>query len=317
MSMPNVRCRIRLLLSSGLVLCLTVGCTANQSLLRSMRLSKVTFDQLPEKSPKTLELAHDSQTSPIGVIANERDPKSPTSDNEERTSQQLTATAQTATDSDDALKAAINEIEETARRPSSPLTEADVRQPELTLVSDSTADEVETLAISDQVDDSAPRPSIRFQVPPELPGSEAPILHAPEIDQSLTLEQRKALIEPLYPKLPEMPSAQDENESEPLWSLFDLQTTAWDNHPALMQAAAQIEVARGGMIQAGLHPNPTMGWEQDTIGPGIQGYKGPYMTQEIVTGGKLKLSRAAAAMEYENAQIGYQRMRIDIATKRS
>ncbi|MFO0917322.1 MAG: TolC family protein [Planctomycetaceae bacterium] len=68
------------------------------------------------------------------------------------------------------------------------------------------------------------------------------------------------------------------------------------------------------MIQAGLHPNPLVGWEQDTIGPGIQGYKGPYINQMIITGGKLKLQRSAAAMEFDNAQIAYQKMRIDVAT---
>jgi cobalt-zinc-cadmium efflux system outer membrane protein len=39
------------------------------------------------------------------------------------------------------------------------------------------------------------------------------------------------------------------------------------------------------------------------------------MDQEIVTGGKLKLSRSAAAMDFENAKQAYQKMKIDIATR--
>lgn len=155
----------------------------------------------------------------------------------------------------------------------------------------------------------------RFEVPSELPGSEAESLRVPPFDPMQPLEERRMQIARLYAALPALPEFAMADPSQPVWSLAELEQLAWENHPAVMQAAAQVEVARGAMIQAGLHPNPTVGWEEDTIANGIQGYKGPYIDQQIVTGGKLKLARSAAAMDYENAQIAYQRTRIDVATR--
>ena len=153
-----------------------------------------------------------------------------------------------------------------------------------------------------------------MHIPSELPGSEANPLKVPPFDPTQPLEERKKEIEKLYPKLPPLPILAAEAPESPTWTLRELEEIAWENHPGLTRAAAQVEVARGATLQAGLYPNPTFGWEQDTVGPGIQGYKGPYIDQEIVTGGKLKLARSAAAMDLENAQIAYQRTRIEIAT---
>ncbi len=319
---PSVRQFCQSLLSGGLALCLAVGCTSNPNGLRSFKISKITVDRVQEKSP-----SHEVAVSEIAVSADEESEHSdeapqPVVRYRHGESDERSVVVATATDEsdDDRLTTASSEF--TADELQESIIGRRVARRVLPN-SDSASDPVEVapapaaapepLVVSVENDEHG-RSSIRFEVPRELPGSEAPVLRAPEIDQSLSLDERKALIEPLYPKLPPMLPGADEDETQPLWSLMELQTTAWDNHPALMQAAAQIEVARGQMIQSGLHPNPLVGWEQDTIGPGIQGYKGPYMNQRIVTGGKLKLQRSAAAMEYDNAQIAYQKMRIDIAT---
>jgi len=158
--------------------------------------------------------------------------------------------------------------------------------------------------------------SVRFEVPAELPGSQAPPLRVPPFDPEQSLDERKIAIQNLYVPLPALPAASDMALDQPQWTLTELENVAWENHPALQQAGALVEVARGQMIQAGLHPNPTIGYEGDTINTlGTAGYQGPYITQQIVTGGKLKLAQCAAQMEFENAHVAYQRTKIEIATR--
>ncbi len=61
-------------------------------------------------------------------------------------------------------------------------------------------------------------------------------------------------------------------------------------------AAARVGEARGRMVQAGLYPNPTVGYSGNQIndGPGTAGQQGGYVAQEFVTAGKLKIATAAA-----------------------
>jgi cobalt-zinc-cadmium efflux system outer membrane protein len=79
-------------------------------------------------------------------------------------------------------------------------------------------------------------------------------------------------------------------------SLPQLEAVALARHPELAAAVAKIEVARGKLIQAGLYPNPHVGWESDDLGQPEHGAgkQGPTFEQEIVTGGKLALAQAAA-----------------------
>jgi outer membrane protein, heavy metal efflux system len=94
--------------------------------------------------------------------------------------------------------------------------------------------------------------------------------------------------------------------SEPL-TLDALTQLALTNHPRLAQAGFSVEAARGRAIQAGLYPNPTLSVTGDEIGD-VQGPGGiwtaPYASQEIVTGGKLRLERAAADREVDQATLG-------------
>jgi cobalt-zinc-cadmium efflux system outer membrane protein len=68
-------------------------------------------------------------------------------------------------------------------------------------------------------------------------------------------------------------------------------------NPTLAQAAAQVEAARGRAVQAGLYPNPTVGYVGEQIGlrgkaaPGEM--QGAFVDQTIVTAGKLRLNQAA------------------------
>lgn len=75
-------------------------------------------------------------------------------------------------------------------------------------------------------------------------------------------------------------------------SLGDLEQMALKGNPTLAQAAAKVEAAGGRALQAGLYPNPTVGYESDEIGAeGTAGQQGVFIEQVIVTGGKLRLSR--------------------------
>jgi|GEM_PF-501841 len=76
------------------------------------------------------------------------------------------------------------------------------------------------------------------------------------------------------------------------------------NHPRLSQVTWAVESARGRAQQAGLYPNPTISLIADELGD-RQGPGGilslPNLTQEIVRGGKLKLSQAVAMKEVDQA----------------
>ncbi|MBA4020669.1 MAG: transporter [Pirellula sp.] len=85
-------------------------------------------------------------------------------------------------------------------------------------------------------------------------------------------------------------------------TLEDLEGMAIANNPTLVQANAQIQGERGAAFQAGLPFNPVIGYTSEQIGVrGTAGeLQGGYVEQEIVTGGKLRLSRAKWA---QRAQI--------------
>lgn len=78
-----------------------------------------------------------------------------------------------------------------------------------------------------------------------------------------------------------------------------LEQLACEHNPTLHQAGANIEAAQGRAVQAGLYPNPTVGYVGERIGAaGTAGeMQGAFIDQTIVTGGKLELSRAKYAQE--------------------
>lgn len=77
-----------------------------------------------------------------------------------------------------------------------------------------------------------------------------------------------------------------------------------EQHPRLAQAGFAIDAARGRAVQAGLYPNPTISATFDELGDRT-GPKGvntlPLVSQELVTAGKLRLDRAAACREVDQA----------------
>jgi cobalt-zinc-cadmium efflux system outer membrane protein len=96
-----------------------------------------------------------------------------------------------------------------------------------------------------------------------------------------------------------------------LWNL------ALANHPELQQAAAEVEAARGKLIQAGKYPNPRLTYEQEELGtsqapPGTVRVQ---LAQEIVTAGKRRLDMARAAQGTEEASIRLASRRFSVLTR--
>ena len=98
-------------------------------------------------------------------------------------------------------------------------------------------------------------------------------------------------------------------------ALPDLERMALENNPTLPQALSEIEAARGRATQAGLLPNPTIGYTGSEIsgGPVIRGGEhGLFVEQTIPLGGKLGLSRQIFDREATQAEAlrDVQRQRI-------
>lgn len=78
------------------------------------------------------------------------------------------------------------------------------------------------------------------------------------------------------------------------FTLQDVQMLAMRNNPTLSAAAARMNAAQGRQVQAGLYPNPVVGYHGTEIGNlGTSGQQGGFVIQKFITGGKLKLDQAA------------------------
>ncbi|MCA9054035.1 MAG: TolC family protein [Planctomycetaceae bacterium] len=193
--------------------------------------------------------------------------------------------------------------------------EADNEAPAKAKVTDGPPASAVILASALQVDDSAG--GQRFEVPEEIPGAEADPLRLPPFDPTQSHEQRRSAIESLFPDVPTPMVAPGPYaaESTPLVTLGELQQIAVRNSPALRVAAADVREACGLAVQAGLYPNPTVGYEGDSLGTArTAGYNGLMVTQEFVTAGKLDLAQTAAMMKVRAAEQRLRKARIALAS---
>lgn len=96
--------------------------------------------------------------------------------------------------------------------------------------------------------------------------------------------------------------------------LEELERMALANNPTIAQVQANVRVSAGLARQAGLYPNPTVGYYGDEIRGGYigGGKQGGFVSQTIVTGGKLRAARRVADLLTQQAETSgeVQRMRI-------
>lgn len=86
-------------------------------------------------------------------------------------------------------------------------------------------------------------------------------------------------------------------------TLASLEEIAFANSPAMKQAEAKIEVARGNWIQGGLAPSPRLGYAANEMGnDNSTGQQGGYIAQEFIRGGKLGLNQEIAAWNLRQAE---------------
>ncbi len=101
---------------------------------------------------------------------------------------------------------------------------------------------------------------------------------------------------------------------EPGLHLEDIERIAIANNPTIPQAEASLRMAEGLARQAGLYPNPTVGYYGDEIRGGYLGggQQGGYLSQTIVLGGKLGAARRVATIRAHQAAttIEMQRLRV-------
>jgi len=125
-------------------------------------------------------------------------------------------------------------------------------------------------------------------------------------------------IHPVQPEYPRLGRSQ-EKAAGALMGLEQFEKIAQESNPTLRQAEAEIRAANARRQQAGLYPNPTVGYAADEIRGGSQGggKQGFFVEQTIVTGGKLRLSRNVVAKDANLATIEAeeQRMRVTSAVK--
>jgi len=133
--------------------------------------------------------------------------------------------------------------------------------------------------------------------------------------QQQTEMHHHGAVQPNSEQFPRFGQAQRESRGK-LFTLEEAQQTAREKNPTLRQAGASIRVAKARQQQAGLFPNPVLGYSGDEIrggetGGGKQGF---FVEQRIVTGGKLSKSRAVFAKETSLAEIEAEEQKIRVET---
>jgi outer membrane protein, heavy metal efflux system len=112
------------------------------------------------------------------------------------------------------------------------------------------------------------------------------------------------------------PNATGLATNEPLpatLSLADLESIALQHNPTLVQAQAEIAVDQGLLKQAGLYPNPQIGYINGTASnPSVKQSNGVFLSQEFVTAHKLDLAQQAIVQEIKRMQWDQEAQRLRV-----
>jgi cobalt-zinc-cadmium efflux system outer membrane protein len=160
-----------------------------------------------------------------------------------------------------------------------------------------------------------PQPGLQHQMPPQKPEQKKEMQDMPGSQEHAGHHMN---IQPVKPQFPRMGKAQEQAKG-PLVSLASFQLMASDNNPTLRQAEGEIRAVKARQQQAGLYPNPTVGYTGDeirggSIGGGKQGF---FVSQPIVAAGKLGKSRKIFSEEVRLSEVEAeeQKMRVENAVR--
>jgi len=162
-----------------------------------------------------------------------------------------------------------------------------------------------------------------FAIPDELPGANRPLVTLPKFDRDATPAEREKAIREAYPVL--TPVVATSPGTGAALSLAELESLALANSPAIKRAGADAETGYGQVIQAGLRPNPTTGYQVDQVQPDLKipegstasgaGQHGAFINLLIKTAGKLALAQKIAGFDYINALVAVRAARVSATTQ--
>ncbi len=137
---------------------------------------------------------------------------------------------------------------------------------------------------------------------PQASSSAAPKLTAPKPAEFLPATD----LPPIDTQQIQVEAAEIEIIPTSSLSLIDLESLAFEHNPTLAAAKARLTVTRGQQVQAGLYPNPVIGYQGMEMGiRETAGQQGGFIGQRFITGGKLKLDQAAAGKQVTAAHFEF------------
>jgi outer membrane protein, heavy metal efflux system len=161
---------------------------------------------------------------------------------------------------------------------------------------------------------TAPAPKKPEQGSEQEPRHPRPEVFFPMTEQPEMEMHHHGQISVVMPQFPRLGDSQ-RVVSGPIYELRDLEKMASEHNPTLAQAQREIEVARAQKLQAGLYPNPTVGYKGDEIRGGSYGggEQGFFVQQPIILGGKLGLDRKVRGAEEKQREVeaDAQRQRVE------
>ncbi|MCL5289405.1 MAG: TolC family protein [Acidobacteria bacterium] len=125
--------------------------------------------------------------------------------------------------------------------------------------------------------------------------------------------QHMGRIPTVKPEFPRLGKSQ-ENPPTPLVSLDEMEQMALASNPTLRQAQAEIGTSKARQLQSGLYPNPSVGYTGEEIRGGSfgGGQQGFFVSQTIVTAGKLGLNRKIFRQEVRISEIEAEEQRLRV-----
>ena len=111
----------------------------------------------------------------------------------------------------------------------------------------------------------------------------------------------------------QLPPAKELPEAVGGVSLADLEQVAKEQHPRLIATGEAVRAAEGRARQAGRPPNPNIGASSPQWA-GPQSQYNAFVSQDILTGGKLRLNSAAAGIEVEQLKLAQVRAFFEVLT---